>query len=411
MTAPVAAEPTTRITVDVVGDYEFPVNITIKNAPGTPAYSRFYNVQPGLQFPIPFTGLRPGQYTVRITSHGYPAGWASETGGWVADLPGSGPLIAVGSTPVTVGPITIPVGGTMTGELVDTLGEPFIGGLTLTPIAATPPDRQGASESEAGESFESRESLDSRVTKVGLNETSYEVRTQLGNTKLVLVGEPGSYRFSRSGVPVGVDVHLGQETALGTVVVEDIFADVAAANQFALEIEWARAWGVSTGYPDGTFAPLAPVTREAMAAFLYRIALEPAFDVPTVSPFSDVTPSSPFYREISWLATSGISTCWADGTFRPKAPVARDAMAAFLFRYVSVAGLGVGTSQSQSAAHMTPTTSMFSDVATGDPFFSEIAFVSTRGISNGYPDGTYRPLDPVSRDAMAAFLHRTWSVS
>jgi hypothetical protein len=70
-----------------------------------------------------------------------------------------------------------------------------------------------------------------------------------------------------------------------------------------------------------------------MAAFLYRFAGKPAFTPPAVSPFSDVTPSTPFYKEITWLASTGITGGFSDGTFRPLGTVKRDAMAAFLFRF------------------------------------------------------------------------------
>lgn len=43
--------------------------------------------------------------------------------------------------------------------------------------------------------------------------------------------------------------------------------------------------------------------------------------------------NSQFYREITWLASTGISTGWPDGTYRPVTPIARDAMAAFIYRY------------------------------------------------------------------------------
>jgi hypothetical protein len=49
---------------------------------------------------------------------------------------------------------------------------------------------------------------------------------------------------------------------------------------------------------------------------------------------------------------------------------------------------------------------VYSDVRVGHPFFEEIDFVTDSGIAEGFPDGTYRPGQPVSRQAMAAFLQR-----
>lgn len=94
-----------------------------------------------------------------------------------------------------------------------------------------------------------------------------------------------------------------------------------------------KAQGITTGYPDGTFRPNAPVNRDAMAAFFYRAAGSPHVDLPTTSHFSDVSTDNQFYREITWLASKGISTGWPDGTYRPVTPIARDAMAAFIYRY------------------------------------------------------------------------------
>lgn len=74
-----------------------------------------------------------------------------------------------------------------------------------------------------------------------------------------------------------------------------------------------------------------------MAAFLYRYADKPVFTAPPVSPFVDVPAGGGFYAEITWLSASGISTGWDVGNgvreYRPLNGIARDAMAAFLYRY------------------------------------------------------------------------------
>jgi GH25 family lysozyme M1 (1,4-beta-N-acetylmuramidase) len=126
-----------------------------------------------------------------------------------------------------------------------------------------------------------------------------------------------------------------------------IFSDVAG-DQFATEINWLGSHGISTGWTetDGarTYRPLTSVARDAMAAFMYRLAGSPAFTPPATSPFTDIDTNNPFYKQITWLATNGISTGWteADGTktYRPVQPVARDAMAAFMDRYNTKFGSG-----------------------------------------------------------------------
>ena len=185
------------------------------------------------------------------------------------------------------------------------------------------------------------------------------------------------------------------------------FADVAPGAPFFDDIQWLYDQGISTGsvQPDGTvlFQPTAPVRREAMAAFLYRFAGSPDFTAPAVSPFVDVATGDPFYKEIAWLADQGISkgTDMGDGTFqfRPAESVSREAMAAFLYRFMS------------EPVFTPPASSPFVDVAPGGSFYKEIAWLAANHISTGTDlgDGTFafRPSEPVSREAMAEFLHRT----
>lgn len=110
------------------------------------------------------------------------------------------------------------------------------------------------------------------------------------------------------------------------------FGDVGPGHPFFAEVEWAAAEGLMDGYPDGTFRPGATVTRQAMAAFLHRLA-QPSFVPPGTPTFPDVGPSHPFFLEVEWLASTGITTGYDDGTFRPAAAVTRQSTAAFLYRF------------------------------------------------------------------------------
>jgi hypothetical protein len=100
--------------------------------------------------------------------------------------------------------------------------------------------------------------------------------------------------------------------------------------------------GISVGFSEGngtrTFRPGVAASRDMMAAFFYRLAGSPAY-TPGASPFTDVTPQTPFYKEILWLASRGITTGWPEAngtrTFRPTLPVNRDQVAAFVYRYNS----------------------------------------------------------------------------
>ncbi|MCX6497777.1 MAG: S-layer homology domain-containing protein [Arthrobacter sp.] len=188
----------------------------------------------------------------------------------------------------------------------------------------------------------------------------------------------------------------------GTLVTDDYelydlagvktFSDVTATNQFNREISWLSNNLITQGYPDGTFRPVTSISREAMAAFLYRLAGSPA--VPATAPtFVDVPSGNQFYNEIRWLASTGITTGYPDKTFRPGDPVNRDAMAAFLYRY-----------NGKPAVPATAPT--FPDVAQSNLFYNEIRWLAATQITTGYPDNTFRPVQPINRDAMAAFVYR-----
>jgi hypothetical protein len=143
--------------------------------------------------------------------------------------------------------------------------------------------------------------------------------------------------------------------------------------------------------------PLRSARVAAVACLLLAVAALPlraASSAATIAAFTDVPVGHPFFHEIEWLTTTGIADGYPDGTFRPDQPVTRQANAAFLHRLA------------ESPAFTPPATAAFTDVPVGHPFFHEIEWLTTTGIADGYPDGTFRPDQPVTRQANAAFLHR-----
>ena len=120
------------------------------------------------------------------------------------------------------------------------------------------------------------------------------------------------------------------------------FVDVTPeSTAFYKEIVWLSTQGITEGWGTAKgqeFRPQARITRDAMAAFLYRFAGSPEVELPETDLFADVTPTSTaFYDEITWLGQQQISTGWdnGDGTsdYRPLGTTKRDAMAAFLYRF------------------------------------------------------------------------------
>ncbi|MFW2512366.1 Ig-like domain-containing protein [Demequina sp. SO4-13] len=125
-----------------------------------------------------------------------------------------------------------------------------------------------------------------------------------------------------------------------TLPAQSPFADVDVSSEHYEAIVWLAQEGISEGWDTNAgqeFRPFEPITRDAMAAFLYRLADEPTWVEPVNSPFVDITSTNTeFYTEITWLEDTGITTGWQtdEGTkFLPYRSTTRDAMAAFLNRY------------------------------------------------------------------------------
>ena len=78
---------------------------------------------------------------------------------------------------------------------------------------------------------------------------------------------------------------------------------------------WVREKGISYGWSDGKFHADAGISNATVAAFTYRAAGSPA--VKGDSPYADVKPGAPFYREILW-ASQNLPTVYGGSYFLPK---------------------------------------------------------------------------------------------
>ncbi|AOZ71938.1 hypothetical protein BK816_00395 [Boudabousia tangfeifanii] len=189
------------------------------------------------------------------------------------------------------------------------------------------------------------------------------------------------------------------------------FKDLAPKDLFYSEINEAKVNGITTGYPDKTFRPLANVERLAVMAFLYRMAGSPEVKLPNTSPFADVPRNSPWFKAIYWGYSNKITTGWVRNGkryFEPRSPIARNAMAAFMFRFAKQFPNRVQP-EMVTLPFLKTTPSRLKDIS-GDYFINQIRWLERAKITTGFADKgntrTYRPLEPVHRDAMIAFLYR-----
>lgn len=127
------------------------------------------------------------------------------------------------------------------------------------------------------------------------------------------------------------------------------------------------------------------------------------FDKPV---FRDTNFRTPHYSDIMWLNQYGITTGFADKTFRGSSTVVRQDMAAFLRREAAKRRISDAATWKPSAADW----NRFTDVRQGSAHAEDILWLAHAGIAEGYKqaDGTYTfgGMTPVYRQDMAAFIKR-----
>jgi len=174
------------------------------------------------------------------------------------------------------------------------------------------------------------------------------------------------------------------------------FSDVTSAHWAFQYVEAIADAGLTSGYPDGTYRPENPVTRAEMAVFLLNGMGVTAPPINGSHPFTDI---AGHWAEsyIEELFDQGITGGYPDGTYRPENLVTRAEMAVFLLK-----GIGV-TPPAMDGSHP------FTDVAGhwAEIFIEELF---DQGITGGYPDGTYRPENQVTRAEMAVFLVNAFNI-
>ena len=138
------------------------------------------------------------------------------------------------------------------------------------------------------------------------------------------------------------------------------------------------------------------ITRAEVATIFYRLLEDEVRDEydTTVNDFSDVSADSWYNQTVSTLASMEIVKGYEDGTFRPNAPITRAEFGAIATRFFAETG-----------ATYEPGT--FSDV-TGDEWYANaIQDAVNLGLIGGYPDGTVRPNNNITRAEACAIVNRT----
>lgn len=96
---------------------------------------------------------------------------------------------------------------------------------------------------------------------------------------------------------------------------------------------WARDQQITSGWNDGKFHPEAPLSNASTVALLHRADGSSKIQLTGISPFSDVTSSTPFYRQIVWASRRGVSTVSEGDAFAPTEHTSKARVAMMLYLY------------------------------------------------------------------------------
>lgn len=167
-----------------------------------------------------------------------------------------------------------------------------------------------------------------------------------------------------------------------------VFSDVPSGYWAARDIALLAASHVITGFPNGTFAPTVPVTRAEFVKMLTSVLRLPPSEGST--PFADV-PSSAWYAPyVGAAVAAGLVTGVTPTAFGPNDPVTREEMAVMLARAFKL----------KHTTHLT-----FVDGEQIAPWaLPSVEAVVAAGYVEGFPNGSFQPLAPMTRADAAKVL-------
>ncbi len=143
-------------------------------------------------------------------------------------------------------------------------------------------------------------------------------------------------------------------------------------------------------------------TRKTLAAGLTALALTLSLTPVSANKttYLDVNDEIWYSTPIAFCQQHGLMDGTAPGEFQPKAPLTRAALAESLYRLAGSPAPEEGEIPDDSSAPE----ETFSDVAADHPSFSAIVWAKESGAVGGYPDGTFRPENPITREEAAVIL-------
>ncbi|MBR7033004.1 MAG: S-layer homology domain-containing protein [Clostridia bacterium] len=154
--------------------------------------------------------------------------------------------------------------------------------------------------------------------------TRYVVEVVFGETEYTLYSD-----FSN------VLTFKGKDVPVTIVNTADIFDDISEGNWFTEYVDYAYSYGLMNGISDSRFNPNGTMTRAMLVTVLWRVEGAPGASAP--SPFKDLT--ADWYSDaVAWAYENEIVNGMSETKFAPNNPLTREQIAAIIYRYSSFKG-------------------------------------------------------------------------
>ena len=143
-----------------------------------------------------------------------------------------------------------------------------------------------------------------------------------------------------------------------------------------------------SGYPDGAFGPDRNMTRAEVAQMFYGLLWDKEVEI--TASFTDVSEDAWYAEAVNTLASLGMVSGVGDGQFAPDRAITRAEFAtmAMGFAYLETGG-----------------ENHFSDVSRSDWFYEYVVSAAGYGWISGYPDGTFRPGNTITRGEVTTIVN------
>lgn len=154
----------------------------------------------------------------------------------------------------------------------------------------------------------------------------------------ITVKEKGEneYTFTMPDTKVTVKATFVKETEEKPETAELPFTDVTEGNWFYKAVVYVYEQKLMSGVSETEFAPQTSLTRAMLAQVLYNMENQP--EATTTGAFTDVPDYQWYANAVNWAASENIVAGMGDGIFVPNSPVTREQMAAILYRYAQYKG-------------------------------------------------------------------------